>query len=470
MSIAIQLPASLPGQPDHELNPEQAAYLHGFNTVRHSLTISPRGILVYKQRTNALSAQRRDRRRMIPWTKKERMQDPKLQDFLADRLGEASDSETGDSPPLGKNYDNPVEENPGPESGFGRRPKRKQFGAPTRNRAMDAAAAIETKCGKEGCLMVTFTLPGSLYSAHIAMECYSSLIIERLRQLMTLWEREEPDSEFGMLGVYEYQERGALHLHVLIGHRYKDGSPFHVERMNYTGEYLRWEWWPLLLHEIGQRARVDMLARHRGFTWGQNYPAIAHRAVDYQFIQKSVVDYLGKYLSKEDGKQESLGRDPEYGPASWVYVNQRARNWVKEQTLRLQLPPCTTALVPKLLTQALSACENLLSWHRPRVNPMTGEVVGVTAAGTPLEMWTLGQEIEQRVLWITSRVSDGYNRLSVRWRERFQHLLKRIDIERQAAAEESSRSVLSFLRRTSGLIGLKKKPHCPQEWQASLAT
>lgn len=470
MVITTNLPQQQPGQSDTAYRAVLSAHLNGFNTARHCLTVNPRGILKYKVTIKAPSTQRRDRRKNLAWDEVRRLEDTRLQRFLDARRGGASDSETGGPPTLGKNCKNPVNECSVPKSGFGTRPLRKRFGKSTRDRAMDAAAAIENACGIAGCLMVTFTLPGSLYAARVALESYSALVIERLRQLLKQWEREEPDSEFGMVSVWEYQERGALHLHVLIGHRHKDGSPVHVERIRYTGEYLRWEWWPLLLCEISDLAGVDMFAKHRGFTWGHRYHEIGKHCVDYQFVKKSVRDYFGKYLGKDDGKGDKLGPDPAYGPTSWVHVNGTARRWVDEQTLRLTLPSAMDGTAPRLIADAISACEELDVWHRPRVNPITREVVGVSAAGTTVQMWELAMEIEERARWIVSHLPDGFSALRERWRDRWRSRWQRVAKQLQVYAEETYQQALEAIRRRTGLKGLIKFPSSPSEWQSNLAT
>jgi hypothetical protein len=112
--------------------------------------------------------------------------------------------------------------------------------------------------------------------------------------------------------VWEFQSRGALHLHYFV----------HIPDEEVRTRIL-WKWaikWAALINEVGNRFGCDIWERRDGTSWNHFHGIIQAPA---QFVKKSVGAYLSKYLSKNapTNGQRNDGNDMFLGPVRWWGVS-----------------------------------------------------------------------------------------------------------------------------------------------------
>jgi hypothetical protein len=173
-----------------------------------------------------------------------------------------------------------------------------------------ACAVLDEKYGRQ-IIFLTGTLPGSTRSSSKCLAAFSGYVFELLNQ----WLRDTaPGCDF--VGVWEWQGRGALHLHYAIGHH----SPETLEKLR--GEFH--DYWCGLLLRLSDKSGVDLFGRAGGGTWRDRLEIVQ---TNVQAVIKSVGRYLSKYLSKQGCKRSNATYFP---PVSWWTCNRRLRKMVEE--------------------------------------------------------------------------------------------------------------------------------------------
>lgn len=138
------------------------------------------------------------------------------------------------------------------------------------------------------CHEVTLTLPANMQEAFKALAAYSGYIINRLFQLIR---RNYGDSVLWFF-VWEYQERGALHLHIALYH------PDESEGLYISALLI--EQWNKILSDVSIQANTDMFAPAKGRRKKLPFQYQHHA----QPLQKSVASYFAKYAGKEESKND----------------------------------------------------------------------------------------------------------------------------------------------------------------------
>jgi hypothetical protein len=198
-------------------------------------------------------------------------------------------------------------------SGFGLLPRPTVFGLNARRQVKRLAAVIDGLAEKPGdVIFFTGTLPGSTPKSMLALSQWSGFLAHRLKAWM-----HDIDSEYKCLFVWEWQKRGALHMHAAV----------YVENIaNRNRIYNEFKMqWIRLLESICERSGIDVFARGSGKgTWRGHYSKIRAEA---EWVKKSVASYLGKYMSKAIGP----GRDKSkfFYPSRWWGSTQNLKNLEK---------------------------------------------------------------------------------------------------------------------------------------------
>lgn len=164
----------------------------------------------------------------------------------------------------------------------------KNFTRQSGQKVRESGAAMDIASGNQGrfCHCVTLTLPANTSEAFTALAAYSGYAINRLFQPirrrygdMCLW-----------FFVWEYQKRGALHLHIALYH------PDESEGLYISSILI--EQWHKILCDISIESETDMfLSKH-----GDRCTIRANHQHHAQPIQKNVGAYFSKYAGKEESK------------------------------------------------------------------------------------------------------------------------------------------------------------------------
>ena len=185
-------------------------------------------------------------------------------------------------------------------AGFGRLPdKPPAFGLNAKRNLIRRGAAMEGTAPPEECLFLTGTLPGSTEDSFRSIAEWSSYIVHRLKSWVGTYARAKLD-----FYCWEYQKRGALHLHYCVWIPDSD-SRDHIHR-GFHG------WWVEILHKVGEKSGCDMFRKDSTKTHLGDTSKV--RAVA-EVCRKSPARYLAKYLSKSAAPIRGSARA--FSPARW---------------------------------------------------------------------------------------------------------------------------------------------------------
>lgn len=184
------------------------------------------------------------------------------------------------------------------KGGWGFAAKPTSFTRNARHRLLEAGAVIDNEFGKN-CYEVTLTLPGSGKAAYQTLANWTGWICDRL-----LREVRRNTITSHWFYVWEWQKRGALHLHFAIA-----GSD--MTEVKKVAQGLEYMWFELLL-ELEQKTGVELFRKNRNITW-RNKP---EKWQSHVFpIRKSVAAYFSKYAGKSTNTQPKHGCA--FYPARW---------------------------------------------------------------------------------------------------------------------------------------------------------
>jgi hypothetical protein len=216
------------------------------------------------------------------------------------------------SPPLSLGPNSKPERS---HAGYGSLPPRpRRFGLNAKRQLIRAGAAMEKSVAIDECLFLTGTLPGSTESAFRAIAEWSGYLVNNLKAWIAKYQNEKLD-----FYCWEYQKRGALHLHYCV-HIASPTDRDYILR-NFHG------WWVETLHRIGEKSVCDLFRKNSEKTWA-NDPARV-RAVA-EVCRKSPGRYLAKYLSKSAAPKRGASRA--FSPSSWWGTSRPLKALVESMT------------------------------------------------------------------------------------------------------------------------------------------
>lgn len=183
--------------------------------------------------------------------------------------------------------------------GYGDRPNVSYFTHKSGQKVRECGAAIDILCNGDPkkCRVVTLTLPSSGHEAYDALSRYSGYATNRLFQVIR---RSEYHAHCYWFYVWEYQKRGALHLHICLFHEEPEVS----ERL---GEEIISQW-RILLCDIRRLSGVNLL-----FSKGFNREVAL---CDMQCLNQSMYFGCGAYFSKYASKTATA--NPSMGDAESI--------------------------------------------------------------------------------------------------------------------------------------------------------
>lgn len=213
--------------------------------------------------------------------------------------------------------------------GWGLISSTKALSRKTRLSIQETIAAMDREFpkNKNPLRIVTFTLPSVDKAAFRALAAWSSYAINRLNT----WIGRQLGAH-ARCGVWEWQKRGALHYHCVIG----ADDPYKWKGFSVLVK----EQWIEILADIGEKTGANMFLARNGDSHYENQHNIQ---VDTQIIEKSAAAYLSKYLSKGDGIKRDDGSVSKetwaakkagefYAPPRWFNCNSEASRLRKKYT------------------------------------------------------------------------------------------------------------------------------------------
>lgn len=195
-----------------------------------------------------------------------------------------------------------------PSRGYGLLPRPCVFTSRAKNTIYQAGGALD----KEGHLSIflTGTLPASTPAAYEVLSMYSAYVLKRIKTKISQIASKR-GSEYFYLSVWEYQQRGALHLHICLSSPCED---FLQENL------LLWKiYWIKMLKKVEELSSVPLLSAPDGYQFSfDQIQAPAQKTIS------GVTSYLAKYLSKDSSKnikssvEESRSRRSTFfSPGRW---------------------------------------------------------------------------------------------------------------------------------------------------------
>ena len=192
--------------------------------------------------------------------------------------------------------------------GFGALSKGTTFGRAAKRFIREAGALVD-RADKSHVVFLTGTLPGTTDASMMALAQWSGWVV----QTVLNWVRDYA-IDGRAFGVWEWQKRGALHLHVCVECKTVQQA-INLKK--------RWKArWIKIMDSVSLRSGQDLYGRKIGGTW-KNHKWVTR--TDAQTVVKSVGCYLSKYLSK--GSQ-SLRRISRYAPSRWWFASKCLRKEV----------------------------------------------------------------------------------------------------------------------------------------------
>ncbi len=202
--------------------------------------------------------------------------------------------------------------------GYGGIPNPTVFGNNARRTLLRAGGALDTVCDKPSdTLLMTGTLPADNDAAFMTMSCWSSYIVWRLKK----WVAKHIPSKYDMY-VWEFQKRGALHLHYAIH------SPDESKRAILKAGFKRT--WISILSYVSKVSGCNLFEGREGNDWRDNPHWIQADCVE---IERSATAYLAKYLSKTENSKEMGSRANRFPPARWWGVSRPLKALLDSMTV-----------------------------------------------------------------------------------------------------------------------------------------
>lgn len=221
----------------------------------------------------------------------------------------------------------------------------------------ETMAAQEREYGKQKCWFVTLTLPSMDTQSYEALARYSAYAMDRLNKAITRWFGSD---KFCRSNVWEYQKRGALHVHLLISSPVICGAKIASFRRHLS------RFWYSILSDIGSKFNADMFLGRNGKTRNLKQLMSINNGkhfINCQQVRKSVVAYLCSYLGKSGTGKDKKGKQAlrkRYFPvATWAQWDREATRLREKYTLEFDLGEAKNIDIVSIESAMLSLEESL---------------------------------------------------------------------------------------------------------------
>lgn len=188
-----------------------------------------------------------------------------------------------------------------------------------RMRLQQALGWLDKNVDSSELLFITLTVPGDTFSIFEAIAANSSRLIHDFKA----WINKRLPSKLDAY-VWEYQKRGALHLHYVV--HCPDQSIAEGLKENVKDQWIR------QLDRLSEATGIDLYERRDGNSW-RYQKDVVRTAVET--VKKSVSRYMSKYMSKS-ARNSPQGR-PFPHPARYYGVSRPLLAAVESATARLSL-------------------------------------------------------------------------------------------------------------------------------------
>lgn len=259
-------------------------------------------------------------------------------------------------------------------AGYGALPEKPtRFGVNAKRQLLRCGGALEKTAPTEEVLFLTGTLPGSTEDAFRAIAAYSGYIVNGLKAWISNYVQAKLD-----FYVWEYQKRGALHLHYAVW------VPDVSARLSIIASFK--EWWIQALHRVSDMAGCDLFRKNGSKTWLDDESKV--RAVA-EVCRKSVARYLAKYLSKSCTAKRGPARL--FTPSRWWGTSRPLKSLTASLTKTFEIITSGVQSVRRRWEEVYSACassDSVTYCYRHKVG------IGQTSVSYP----TTNEEYQ----WLTS--------------------------------------------------------------------
>lgn len=233
------------------------------------------------------------------------------------------------------------------KGGWGRLSKPTKFTKNARHRLLEAGAVVDAACGLNA-WEITCTIPGSGNEVFRAVAAHTGWIMNELTQII-----RRAKCKYWFY-VWEYQNRGALHLHMLVSDPERDLSEL--------SKNLESRWWALL-QLLSQKLNLDVFRKSSKVTW-KLMPSRWQSHVAQ--IKKSVAAYFSKYAGKGYGAgQKKKGFGMVGTPSRWWGSSQQVKKDITAARLKLkwQISPSCAKEVKLLLQEFLNSQKKIKDYE-----------------------------------------------------------------------------------------------------------
>lgn len=220
--------------------------------------------------------------------------------------------------------------------------KPKSFTSASGQKLRECGAAIDQICkNPDNTVAITLTLPAHHEAAFRAIAAYSGYAVNRLFQPI----RRHYGDDVLWFFVWEYQRRGALHLHIALYHSDKSkaleiGNGFHSQ-------------WYKILQDISKFANTDLFLGRNG----RDNSAIEKNHFYCQPMRRSLGAYFSKYAGKKESKQSWYCQ--KYPVSRFWGCCYALKRLIKSLSLEVKIESPDSELIESVIASTLKKIESL---------------------------------------------------------------------------------------------------------------